>query len=240
MACDQSFLKIFSLITGLLGTACIVLAIVFWVQVGDFALGVASYSVFGPLVIGVFLFIAAICGFFGAKMRNKILLGIYFILMLVLTLALAAAGFLLLVYGGYISIPEADAIIDDFQESIYETCCADTSFASESIPLCADNSTADPCIGTRFEILEQACDALADTTLPGASAPLVGPEGDGGCGGGAGYSGFEAGIEAFISQNFLVIGIVVLVLVVLLLLVLICSCCVFCKKGDEYDGQVSA
>lgn len=241
--CFKSFsvkyLFFINIIIGVLGVASIAFAGYLWSQLGDLAAGLNEYTILGPIIVGVFLLLATIIGYCGLKKRSKILLFVYFLLVLVVFAVLASAGFILLIYSGKIPDTGFESYVSDFEGSIYNKCCVDAGYTVDTVPLCADNDI-DGCITDAIGINDAICEFLEDLSLKdsnGDSVKVVGNTTLGGCGGVAGSVGFREMISDFLTSNFELIGGVQVGIVALLGLTLLASCAVACGNKDEFKEK---
>jgi hypothetical protein len=242
---SENYLVLMNGLTFILGIVIIAYAIYLLVEFGDLKEGISTFPILAPLVVGVILLFVSGLGIYGAKQRNKFILIIYIVIVLLITLFVFGSGVSLLVYGGYLDnvqggeiSGEIEADIVDFELAVFQKCCVDTGNAAPILQCPQAGVCFTDAENLAFfldKIDEKVCIALENVDINGI--PLVGVNSTGSCGGGS-ADNFVNGISQYLKDNIVTLGSVNLAVAVIMLLILLATCIlIFSKKPSKEEKK---
>lgn len=201
------------------------------------------------IVGGVITFFISFMGWYGAAKQKKCLLGVYTVIVVLMTIIYVLSGLFVSSYIGNADVQElvGKELAKEFTDEIrafellsYNKCCYDV-FSAEYTSMVKSK----PCNGTytescynsqfNYKITKDICTAFKKIEYH--NVPIVSKPTDRyGCGGGS-PSQFTQNVYGFIDTNLKTIKIVAIVVAVIQLLAIVFSICLICSNREHYDEE---
>jgi len=273
---SAKFVLVFTALLTFVGTCLLGYGLYFKVEHKEYQ-SLSQWMAFELWAVGLCMFLVGSTGFWGVKKKNKWLLIVHWFFAFAAMALFLAASVVYMVNVGYLKdVAEIDsekfgdtsddaskanaALINDFQLSIYNTCCADKTFGATEAVLCGStNSTCNGLVDNEKcgcivdqkiydDYLQKVdadliCEALGELTVdyshengPEKEVKIVGEIAEGGCGYGNPKS-FQMVLLAYFEGVIKPFVGVLYGMFVFMLLQVICLCCLICGSREDYDDE---